>query len=102
MTRMDEDEVRRLAELARLELSDDEVRRLAGELGDLLDDLRRLGEVEVDLPEAPEEEGVRLRPDAPSAEPLARRPETFAPEWRDGFFVLPRIEAMDDEGTSPP
>ena len=102
MTRMDEDEVRRLAELARLELSDEEVRRLAGELGDLLDDLHRLGEVEADHPEAPEEEGVRLRPDAPSSEPLARRPETCAPEWRDGFFLLPRIEAMDDEGASPP
>lgn len=102
MTRLDEDEVRRVAELARLELSEEEVRRLAGELGDLLDDLDRLRELSAGPLDEEEGEGVRLRPDAPPSEPLARRPASFAPDWREGFFVLPRIEAMDDEGTPSP
>ena len=98
MTRISEGEVRRIADLARLELDEAEIRRLAGELGDLLERLERLRE----LPAAPrepdgEEPALRLRPDAPPSEPLARGPESFAPEWRDGFFVLPRLEGVGEE-----
>ncbi len=104
MTRIDEEEVRRIAGLARLELDDGEVRRLTGELDDLLGKLDRLAELDPGG-DGPEEAGgdLRLRPDAPPAEPLARGPEAFAPDWRDGFFVLPRLEAMDaDEGGTGP
>lgn len=96
MSRVDEEEVRRIADLARLELEEDEVRRLAGELSALLEELDRLRELPTD-PLDEEEGTLRLRPDAPPSEPLARGPETFAPDWRDGFFVLPRLEAMEEE-----
>lgn len=97
---MDEAEVRRIADLARLELDETEVRRLAGELGDLMEKLERLRELPGESAEAEDEPGLRLRPDTPPSDPLARGPESFAPDWRDGFFVLPRLEAMG-EGHGP-
>lgn len=96
MSRLDEEEVRRIADLARLELDEEEVRRLAGELGGLLEKLERLRELTAGSGgEEAEGPALRLRPDTPPPEPLARGPEAFAPDWRDGFFVLPRLAAME-------
>lgn len=35
---------------------------------------------------------ARLRPMEP--DPLTRLPEQFAPDWRNGFFVVPRLPAV--------
>lgn len=96
---IDEDRARRIAELARLELDEGEVRELAGELGEIVGHFDDLADVEP----APGPASVhgdlspRLRADVPSADPLARGPEALAPDWRDGFFVVPRLSAMGGE-----
>lgn len=102
---MDEAEVRRIAELAGLELSEVEARRLAGELDAMLERLEELRALEPDVAEvrdASADSELRLRPDAPAPEPLARGPEDFAPAWQEGFFVLPRVSAMDEAGEDAP
>lgn len=116
MTPVDEDEVRRIAGLARLELEEDEVARLADELGRILDHVEELRELEPDRPREPErppgsdgeppdpaaDAPATLRPDVPSPDPMAAGPERAAPDWRDGFFVVPRLPAMEGpDGEAP-
>src|SRR5213593_2387197 len=91
---IDHDEVRRIAELARLELPDDRVGRLATELSAVLDfaaALQRLdlagqepmGFAPVDAP---------LREDIPNGRRLgAERGLAAAPEGEEGFFLVPPI-----------
>ena len=38
----------------------------------------------------------RLREDVPGSVPLARPPAAMAPEFADGFFLVPRHGAMED------
>jgi Asp-tRNA(Asn)/Glu-tRNA(Gln) amidotransferase C subunit len=37
-----------------------------------------------------------LREDVPGPVPLARPPAEFAPEFADGFFLVPRHGAMEE------
>ena len=41
-------------------------------------------------------ERVTLRPDVVERADLARPPAAFAPEFIDGFFVVPRLGAMEE------
>ncbi|MDP2496387.1 MAG: hypothetical protein Q8W44_00205 [Candidatus Palauibacterales bacterium] len=111
MSEIDREQVRHVARLARLELSGEEVDRLADELGRVLSRFRELEEAEVDgagpgTGEEPagesadveaEGDGSGLRPDEPDADPLARGPGELAPEWEDGFFLVPRLRALGDD-----
>jgi len=94
MSRITADEVRELALLARLRLSDDEVARMTGDLGAILEYVDALSALDTndvepmthavpfDCPERPDE----TRPSLPLDEALANAPR------RDGdFFQVPRI-----------
>lgn len=97
MTKLSLEEARRVAELARLELSTEELTRLTGDLRTILerfDAIRRpeTGEgtdAGADTPATP------VRPDQPDPDPLKRPPASFAPTFQDGFFVVPRLPALD-------
>lgn len=96
MTRIDEDDVRRIARLAGLELDGDEVADLAGDLVRILEHFDELGEAEPEEAPGPDgDDGAPLRPDVPSSDPMAAGPERAAPDWRDGFFVVPRLPGME-------
>ncbi len=101
MARIDETEVRHVASLARLALEDGEVERLTRELEGVLAHMDRIGSLELG-PAGPEPEGRDLapasRPDRPDPDPLAFGPEAMAPDWRDGFFVVPRLASLGDRG----
>jgi len=94
------DEVRRVAGLARIRLDDEEAAALARDLTGILEHVE-------ELRSAPVEEGdaaadpLALEPKARAGdgEPdaLERPPSELAPSWRDGFFVLPRLPALDRE-----
>ena len=94
MSRIDPNEVREIAQLARLRLGEDEVTRMAGELDAILgyiEELRQLDTTGVEpmthavpfaCPQRPDEVGPMLPPD----QALANAPA------RDGnFFQVPRI-----------
>jgi aspartyl-tRNA(Asn)/glutamyl-tRNA(Gln) amidotransferase subunit C len=94
MSRIDPNEVREIAQLARLRLGEAEVTRMAGELDAILgyiEELRQLDTSGVEpmthavpfaCPQRPDEVGAMLPPD----EALANAPA------RDGnFFLVPRI-----------
>lgn len=114
MSEIDAEQVRHVARLARLELSDGEVDRLSEELGRVLARFRELEEAEEGGEEdgdeggtgeepaagapgaGPEARGSELRPDRPDADSLARGAGQLAPEWEDGFFLVPRLGALGD------
>ncbi len=45
-------------------------------------------------PDGPER--TPLRPDVVNPAPLARPPSAFAPEFIDGFFVVPKLGVIED------
>ena len=88
-TPVDADEVRHVAELARVDLDDDEVDSFAEQFGDILDYFDALDEVpEVDA----EAELVNvMRPDEERECLSQEEALANAPETEDGFFKGPRV-----------
>jgi aspartyl-tRNA(Asn)/glutamyl-tRNA(Gln) amidotransferase subunit C len=94
------EEVRHVARLAELAVADADAERLAGELERIVALVERLGELEGAATGDPPVLGpaaVTLREDVVAPVPLARPPASFAPEMRDGFFVVPRVSGMVEE-----
>lgn len=93
-----EREVRQIALLAKLELSEDELREMADDLGAILGHMEELEGV--DLGAAAAIGGVSthvapFRDDVPGADPLQRDIGDFAPARSEGFFLVPRLAALD-------
>ena len=93
-----EEEVRHVANLARLGLTEEEVKKMSGQLGAILDSIEQIGELDLsDVPPTanPLNSTNVLRPDEPDV-PLQCLPReevlSPAPEAVDGLFVVPRID----------
>lgn len=107
------EDVRGIAVLAALQLDDDEAHRLTGDLNDILGHFEVLRDADTEAHGDTEGHGdteeAPLRPDEQGADRLAREPGEAAPDFRDGFFTVPRLAAHRAEedgsgaaGTSPP
>jgi aspartyl-tRNA(Asn)/glutamyl-tRNA(Gln) amidotransferase subunit C len=93
------DEVVHVARLAELAVSEDDLGRLVDQLNRIVDYVRQLDELPVTGPDddfVPGPTQLALRADEPGSVPLARPPAALAPEFADGFFLVPRHEAMED------
>jgi aspartyl-tRNA(Asn)/glutamyl-tRNA(Gln) amidotransferase subunit C len=98
------EDVRRIAELARLGPDEAAIDRLTGELNGILEHVRRLEEVDTSgvsedgaSSTAPSFRDPSLPPD-----PLAAGgPSGIAPGWQGGFFTVPRLPALDAGDGSP-
>jgi len=91
-------EVNRIAALAKLELEDHEIERLTEELNDILDHCRVLQKI--DLPE--EDSDPRSGASAPerrsgtlARDELSLSLSDLAPANEEGFFLVPRLPALD-------
>ena len=96
------DDVRHIASLARLGVSDDRARALVAELNTILEHMSVLARVETTGVEPLTGIGVDyapLRPDAGPSVPLERPIAAFAPNERDGFFLVPRLSTHEDDDT---
>ena len=90
------DDVRRIAELAALRMAADEVDRMTRELASILEHMDALGEARIDGREGTgDRRAAPLRADHPDPDRLAEPPGAGAPEWRDGFFTVPRLSSHD-------
>ena len=94
------DEVLHVAKLAELAVREDELRRLVEQMSRIVDYVATLDDVRTDsdveaFRAGPE--SAPLREDVESSVPLARPPSVMAPEFKDGFFLVPRHEAMEDQ-----
>ncbi len=95
------DDVRHVASLARLVIDDARLPALVGELNGILAHIDELQRVELagDAP-AMARSGMMLRSDDAPAVVLQRAREQFAPQSRDGFFLVPRLATHGDAGAS--
>jgi aspartyl-tRNA(Asn)/glutamyl-tRNA(Gln) amidotransferase subunit C len=92
------EEVRRIAALARLGLDESQTASLAAELSSILDHMTVLARADTSGVAAAPESGraLDLRADVGPPIPLARTPNDFAPAFRDGFFLVPRLATHED------
>ena len=94
------DEVLHVAKLAELAVREDELRRLVDQMNRIVDYVATLDEVPADRVAEPFLAGptsVTLREDVEAPVSLARPPAAMAPEFVDGFFLVPRHGAMEDQ-----
>ncbi|TKX82128.1 Asp-tRNA(Asn)/Glu-tRNA(Gln) amidotransferase subunit GatC [Halorubrum sp. SD626R] len=88
-TAVDAEEVRHVAELARVRLDDDEVDEFAAQFGDILEYFEALDEV----PETEREEDLVnvMRPDEVEEGLTQAEALSNAEETADGYFVGPKV-----------
>jgi aspartyl-tRNA(Asn)/glutamyl-tRNA(Gln) amidotransferase subunit C len=94
------EDVRHVAALARLGLTDERAEALTRDLNTILDHMAVLSQVDtraVAEASAGAREGMPLSADHGPPAPLAERPEAFAPSMRDGFLLVPRLASHEDQ-----
>ena len=95
-------DVRHIATLARLGLTDERAALLVDEMNTILGHMEALAKVDTaGVQEAigVGARGLPARPDSAASIPLARSLDAFAPALRDGLLVVPRLsthESVDD------
>jgi aspartyl-tRNA(Asn)/glutamyl-tRNA(Gln) amidotransferase subunit C len=96
------DDVRNIASLARVSVANERLETLAAELSGILGHMDALAGVDTTRVDTEASAGtMRLASDEGPSVQLARPPETIAPQWRDGFFLVPRLDTHGgDAGAS--
>ena len=90
-----EEEVRHVANLARLGLTNDEIERMSGQLGAILESIDQIGELDLeDVPPTANALNLPnvLRPDEPRQELPPDQALSTAPDAVDDLFAVPRID----------
>jgi len=92
------DDVRHIASLARLGLTEPRAAAIANELNTILghmDELAKVDTAGVQEAIGVGAEGLPVRKDLGPPFPLARSHDAFAPSVRDGFFLVPRLSTHE-------
>ena len=90
--KIDQDEARRIATLARLEFDDAGLDRMAAEMTAILEYVDQLREIDVTaIDAAPDVKPTPLREDVPHVSLERTEVARNAPRWQDGFFVVPPV-----------
>ncbi len=85
------EEAQRIADLAHLEFDAAGLDRMAGEMTKILDYIDQLRQLDVAAVVSVDSAPTPMREDEPH-QPLDRADvEANAPDWRDGFFVVPPV-----------
>lgn len=97
--RISRDDVLHIARLAELAVDDAEVERLTKQLDDIVGYVAQLDALSPE-PGAelfhPGPAALAWRTDEVRPQPLAFPPSELAPEFRNGFFVVPRLTGMEE------
>lgn len=97
------DDVRKIAALARLAVPAERLDALVGELNGILAHMDVLNAVDVSDVHADDTQSsgsMRLAPDVGPSVSLVHGPPEFAPAWRDGFFIVPRLDTHGELGAA--
>jgi aspartyl-tRNA(Asn)/glutamyl-tRNA(Gln) amidotransferase subunit C len=92
------DDVRHIASLARLGLTETRAAAIVNELNTILahmDELAKVDTAGVQEAIGVGAEGLPVRKDLGPPFPLARSLDAFAPSLRDGFFLVPRLSTHE-------
>ena len=90
-----EEQVRHVANLARLGLTDEEVKRMGEQLGAILESIEKIQELDLeDVPQTANPLNLTnvFRPDEPRAELEREEALSTAPDPVDDLFAVPRID----------
>lgn len=93
-----EQDVRRVAELARLGIDEARLPSLVDELNRILEHMDVLAKVPGEGQEESPQPGMPLREDAGPPVLLALPLERIAPALREGLFIVPRLSTHEVEG----
>ena len=94
------EEMLRVAALAQLGVAPADEERLARDLARIVEYVSLLDQLPAEdgaRPFLPGPVQVRLREDVVAPIPMGRSPETMAPEFLGGFYLVPKLGAMEDE-----
>jgi len=92
------DDVVRIAQLAELEVEEDGLPALVDQMSRILEYIAQLSAATGSnglRPFVPGPDAIRFRPDEVKPWPLAFGPEKFAPAFKDGFFVVPKLDQFE-------
>ena len=92
------DEVLRITRLAELEVEEDGLPALVDQMSRILEYIAQLSAATGSnglRPFVPGPDAIRFRPDEVKPWPLAFGPEKFAPAFKDGFFVVPKLDQFE-------
>jgi aspartyl-tRNA(Asn)/glutamyl-tRNA(Gln) amidotransferase subunit C len=93
------EDVLKIAELAELAVSEEALPEVAAQMSRILEYVAQINGVaagEGVKPFVPGPDAVRFRPDEVKPAPLAFGPEKFAPAFKGGFFVVPKLGAFEE------
>jgi len=88
------DEVLRIAQLAELDVDEEALPELAEQMSRIIDYVAQLSAVPANgglKVFFPGPDAIRFRPDEVNPAPLASGPAEFAPAFKEGFFVVPKL-----------
>ncbi len=90
-------DVEKVAALARLQLEDEELEALTRDCQSILEFFEAIRDADVEgaIATGVLEHPAPCRDDRIERDRLERPPAETAPDWRDGYFVLPRLPALD-------
>jgi aspartyl-tRNA(Asn)/glutamyl-tRNA(Gln) amidotransferase subunit C len=95
------EEVRHIASLARLGITDERAHAIAVELNGILAHMQVLAAANASAASGDDANGAMpLRPDQGPPIPLDRAPSAFAPAMQEGFFLVPRLATHGDGESS--
>ena len=91
-------DVRHVALLARLGLSDERAQALTRELNTILEHMEALARINTDgvAEYSAIDAGMRLREDSGPPVSMDSGPTSFAPQARDGLLLVPRLATHED------
>jgi aspartyl-tRNA(Asn)/glutamyl-tRNA(Gln) amidotransferase subunit C len=92
------DEVLRIAQLAELDVEEEALTDLVGHMSRIIDYVAQLSAVPANGNAkvfVPGPDAIRFRPDEVNPTPLAFGPAEFAPAFKEGFFVVPKLDQFE-------
>lgn len=95
------EDVEQVARLAALSIDDEQLTALTKQIQSIIAYVGQLEGVETtpdDTEYRPGNRDAPLRADEVTSIPLSRQPEEMAPAFRDGFFIVPKLEAFEEQG----
>ena len=94
-------DIQKIAALAELAVDDATAVELERQLSRILDYVAQIGEVPKDGEPLDDGRTLRLRRDDVTPDPLLREPKDFAPAFKQGLFLVPRLGELDRGEDAP-
>jgi aspartyl-tRNA(Asn)/glutamyl-tRNA(Gln) amidotransferase subunit C len=88
------EDVLRIAQLAELDVEEEQLPEMAAQMSRILDYVAQLSAIPSNgtvKTLVPGPDAIRFRPDEVAPPPLAFGPDEFAPAFKEGFFVVPKL-----------